>query len=143
MSAREMMTFVHFFSIMIGDLIPENDEVWNFSLTLIKIVDILLSFQFTESKILNLKQLIYQHNSIYVRLFHDTLKPKHHFLIHYPTIIQYSGPPSQYWCFRFEGKHKELGSTKKCQYKFAHILLQPSNQELILKEKYSTQLTFR
>lgn len=30
MSAREMMTFVHFFSIIIGDLIPENDEIWNF-----------------------------------------------------------------------------------------------------------------
>jgi len=151
MSAREMMTFVHFFSIMIGDLIPENDEVWNFFLTLIKIVDILLSFQFTESKILNLKQLICQHNSMYVRLFNDTLKPKHHFLIHYPTIIQYSGPPRHYWCFRFEGKHKELKMyaratssrknitltlAKKFQYKFAHILLQPSNQELILKEKY-------
>ncbi|KAF0746305.1 Uncharacterized protein FWK35_00022180 [Aphis craccivora] len=27
---REMMTFVHFFSLMVGDLVPEGDEVWNF-----------------------------------------------------------------------------------------------------------------
>jgi len=31
-SAREMMTFVHFFSLMVGDFVPENDEVWGFFL---------------------------------------------------------------------------------------------------------------
>lgn len=41
MSAREMMTFVHFFSLMVGDLVPEGDEVWNFFLTLLKMIDIL------------------------------------------------------------------------------------------------------
>lgn len=30
MSAREMMTFVHLFPLMIGDLIPEDDDVWIF-----------------------------------------------------------------------------------------------------------------
>jgi hypothetical protein len=43
MSAREVMTFIHFFPIMVGDLIPENDEVWNFILILIKIIDTLMS----------------------------------------------------------------------------------------------------
>ena len=33
-------------------------------------------------------------------------------------------------------KNITLTLAKKFQYKFAHILLQPSNQELILKEKY-------
>jgi len=45
---------------------------------------------------------------MYTHFFNDTLKPKHHFLIHYPSIIEQSGPPRNYWCFRFEGKHKEL-----------------------------------
>ncbi|XP_008185631.1 uncharacterized protein LOC103310138 [Acyrthosiphon pisum] len=108
MTAREMMTFVHFFSLMVGDLIPDNCEVWNFFLTLLKIVDLIMAYTFTENSILNLKQLIKQHNSLYVTLFGDNLKPKHHFLIHYPTIIQYSGPPRSYWCMRFEGKHKEI-----------------------------------
>ncbi|KAF0764466.1 zinc finger MYM-type protein 1-like [Aphis craccivora] len=102
MSAREMMSFIHFFSIMVGDLIPDDDEVWKFFLVLLKIIDLLLSYNFTEGKIMDLKQLISQHNSMYIRLFNDTLKPKHHFLIHYPTIIQYSGPPRFYWCFNKE-----------------------------------------
>lgn len=93
---------------MVGDLIPEDYEVWNLFLTLLKIIDIILSHKITENEILHLKQLIMHHNSMYTTLFNDNLKPKHHFLIHYPTIIQYSGPPRHYWCFRFESKHKEV-----------------------------------
>jgi len=152
MSAREMMTFVHFFSLMVGDLVPEGDEVWNFFLTLLKMIDILLSYTFTESTIIHLKQLIIQHNSMYIRLFNDTLKPKHHFLIHYPTIIEYSGPPRHYWCFRFEGKHKEikmyarstssrknitLTLAKKFQFKFAHYLLRSETTLTIVNSNHN------
>lgn len=81
MSAREVMTFVHFFPLMIGDLIPENDEVWAFFLSLLQIIDILLSYTFTNSAISHLKQLISHHNSMYTTLFNDTLKTKLLFLL--------------------------------------------------------------
>jgi len=154
MSAREVMTFVHYFPIMIGDLIPENDEVWKFVLILIKIVDLLLSYTFTESSINYLEQLIKDHNSAYCILFNDTLKPKHHFLIHYPNIIRESGPPRHCWCFRFEGKHKEikmyarsitsrknitLTLAKKFQIKFAFLLMQPIKHNLTLNPKHKIQ----
>lgn len=153
MTAREMMTFVHYFSLMIGDLIPMYDEVWNFYLVFIKIIDILLSYRYTESTTSYLKQLISQHNSMYTHFFNDTLKPKHHFLIHYPSIIQQSGPPRHYWSFRFEGKHKELKMyarttssrknitltlAKKFQFKFAHTILQPNIPNILLKLKHLT-----
>lgn len=65
-----------------------------------------MTYTFTGNSILNLKQLIKQHNFVYVTLFGDNLNPKHHFLNYYPipTIIQYSGLPRNYWCMRFEGK---------------------------------------
>lgn len=91
-----MMSFVFFFPIIIGDLIPENDEIWAFVLVLVQIIDLLLSFKFTEEKIILLQQLIKQHNTNYVLLFGDNLKPKHHLLIHCPSIIKYSGPPRHY-----------------------------------------------
>lgn len=62
-------------------------------------VDILLSYTFNADAISYLKQLISTHNNQYNILFNDTLKPKHHFLVHYPTVIEYSGPPRLYWCF--------------------------------------------
>jgi len=45
MSAREMMTFIHYFSLMIGDLVPEDDNVWLFFLNFIDIVDKITIFQ--------------------------------------------------------------------------------------------------
>lgn len=36
----------------------------------------------------------------------NRLKPKHHFLLHYPRHILNFGPPIRYWCFRFEAKHR-------------------------------------
>lgn len=75
---------------------------------------------------------------MYCRFFHDTLKPKHHFLLHYPTVIRQSGPPRYYWSFTFESKHKEfkryanvtnsrvnipITLSNKYQLKFAHQLL--------------------
>ncbi|XP_022164770.1 uncharacterized protein LOC111029861, partial [Myzus persicae] len=50
MSAREMMTFTHFFPLMVGDLVPENDEVWLFFMNLLQIIDILLSYSICEQK---------------------------------------------------------------------------------------------
>lgn len=68
----------------------------------------MLSYTFTENAISHLKTFIFQHNCMYITLFNDTFKPKHHFLVHYSTIIINSGPPRHYWCFRFEGKYKEF-----------------------------------
>lgn len=60
-SAREVMTFVHFFPLMVGDLVPENDEVWAFFLILLQINDLLLSYTFNKNSIYHLKQLISTH----------------------------------------------------------------------------------
>lgn len=146
MSAKETMKFVHFLPLVIGDLIPENDEVW----ALLQIIDILLSYTFTDNAISHLKLLITQHNSMYITLFNDTLKPKHHILVHYPTIIKNSGAPRHYWCFRYEAKHKELKMyarvttsrnnitlklAKKFQFKFAQNLME-SEKNIIFKDKH-------
>lgn len=58
-----------------------------------------------------LKTLIYNHHELYLKLFNVNLKPKHHHLVHYPYIIQMSGPVSLFWSMRFEAKHKELKDT--------------------------------
>lgn len=73
-----------------------------------EIVEILLSGQFTQSLVFHLKKLIKQHNSDYIILFKDTLKPKHHLLIHYLMIILKTGPPGYIWFFRCEAKHKKI-----------------------------------
>lgn len=46
------------------------------------------------------------HNSLYLTLFNDSLKPKYHFLVHYPGIIRKCGPLKYLWCFRLEAGHQ-------------------------------------
>lgn len=54
-----------------------------------------------------LKRLVKFHHSNYVVLFEDTLKPKHHNIVHYATAINMSGSLRRQWGMRCEAKHKE------------------------------------
>lgn len=108
MSSREMQTFVHFFPLLVGDLVPENNQIWLFLINFIEMIDLLLLPKFNNQIILNLQKHITYHNNKYTELFQDSLKPKHHFLIHYCNIIKKSGPLKLLWCYRFESKHRQL-----------------------------------
>ncbi|XP_055626455.1 uncharacterized protein LOC129768690 [Toxorhynchites rutilus septentrionalis] len=155
MTAREMMTFIHLFTLMIGDLIPEGNEVWLFFLNLVDIIEILLSFEIPYEKAEELNALIRKHHEGYIRYFNDTLKPKHHFMVHYCTVIQNSGPPRFYWSFPFEAKHKVfkmyarnitsrinicVSISRKYQLMFANSLMQPVEPILKLDLRHSIPL---
>lgn len=100
--ASEMATFCHYFSLIVGYLIPEGNPVWDFFCNLLQIIDMLMSNFFKLEMINRLEDLIESHNQKYIQLFDYNLKPKFHLLLHYPRIIQQSGPPRQMWSFRFE-----------------------------------------
>lgn len=106
MSAKQMKTFSHFVLLMIGDLVEPNDSVYNFLILFIKIIDCLLLPNFDDDVLIKLQLLIEEHNQLYQSLFNDTLKPKHHNLVHYPTIIKKLGPLRYLWSFRFEAEHQ-------------------------------------
>lgn len=145
MSSREMMTFANFLPLMIGDLIPEGDEVWKYLCNLLTIMDLLLSKHFDSAKLNYIKLLVCEQNKNYYKLFNENLKPKHHLLIHFVRIIEMAGPPKESWCYRCEAKHKEfkmycrimtsrkhicLSLVKKYQLKFASYLL--SDEKFLL-----------
>lgn len=159
MSAREMMTFAHFFTLMVGDLVPDDDEIWQFTLCLIVIIDILLSFEITDELVHVLKHKIGKHNEDYLRLFNDTLKPKFHILVHYPRVIAMSGPLRALWSFKFEAKHRQFKLyshaitsgknisftlAKKYQLKFAHYLLKNDDYcQLDTSSKHESDSTLK
>lgn len=93
---------------------------------------------------------MYNHQE-YTRLFDKTLKPKHHFMIHYPTIIAKCGPPRFFSCFLFEAMHKHfkmycrpnmsrvnvaVSITAKYQFRFAHQLISPRKSLLVVDNAY-------
>lgn len=97
MSAREMQCFIHFFPLLVGDLVNQYDPTWIFLICFIEMIDLLLLPSYDDETILKLENVIVNHNKKYVELFNDTLKPKHHFLTHYCTIIKKSGPLKYLW----------------------------------------------
>lgn len=48
MTAREMMLFIHYFPLIFGDVIPENDNVWNFVLSLVELTALVLLPKFND-----------------------------------------------------------------------------------------------
>lgn len=153
MIAREMQCFVHFFPLMYGDRIPEDNEFWLFFLDLLEIIDVLLSISIDKYALDRLKYLIGKHHMNYVRLFEDTLKPKHHFMLHYPKIIALCGPPRKYWCYLFETKHKAfktycrnvnsrkniaLTISRKYQLQFAQRMITPKESFVSVTHNHRT-----
>lgn len=60
-----------------------------------------------------LRLLIKNHHELYLSLFDETLKPKHHLLLHYPGIMEQMGPVVTNSVLRFEAKHRQFKMTAK------------------------------
>lgn len=107
MSASEMLSFVLNAGLIFGDLVTNcNDRHWELFILLRKILSITLQHSVTESTADLLENLINEHHMLYIDLFGETLKPKHHLMLHYPRIMKIVGPLHSLWSMRFEGKHR-------------------------------------
>lgn len=117
-------------------------------------MDIVTSFQISLELAQQLRFLISKHHQDYIRLFNDTLKPKHHLMLHYFDVILQSGPPRHYWSFRFEAEHKKFKTyarnitsrknvcvslARKYQLIFANFLINPLPATYNLKQCHRIQ----
>lgn len=135
MSADEMRAFCHNFTFIVGPFIPVDDSVWEYCRILINMVDKILSKKFSLQDIESLKKIIFQHHTLYQSLFKLTLKPKHHFILHYPTVILESGPVSRMMCFRNEAKHQAFKE-------YAHVITSRNNVAYTLCMKSCLQFSY-
>lgn len=135
-SASQVIRFMKYFGLIIGDLVPADDSHWELYLTLRAIIDILNARSFILQEIEYLHCLVTEHHEIYVRLFGNTLKTKHHNMLHYTRLMLRVGPLVNLWCMRFEAKHKE----SKIE---SHIITSRKNLPLTLALKHLLKLNDR
>ena len=67
--------------------------------------------------------LIEEYLSAPHELFPRTMKPKHHFLIHYPHVMKLMGPLWRLCSMRFESKHKvgkQVSRNANCRINVCH-----------------------
>lgn len=105
-SASEMCTLVRYFGLLVGDLVPENNSVWNLYLLLKQILDLVLSNSLQKGSCELLEVLISEHHQLYLQYSGKSLTPKFHFLLHYPDMIRRFGPLVAIWSMRYEAKHR-------------------------------------
>lgn len=80
--------------------------IWLAVESMLQIIQILMSDVISEAQLERLSNLISTHLKCYQEFFGQVLKPKHHFLIHYPRIIRCMGPVVKFWAMRMEAKHQ-------------------------------------
>lgn len=108
MSGSETLLFVKLFGILVGDKVNHDDDFWRLYLKLCEILDICLSKSLSFSQGQALRVLVEEFNTMYVKITGDSLKPKMHFLCHYASCFEKSGPVVLSSTKRFESKHRAL-----------------------------------
>ncbi|KAJ8029948.1 hypothetical protein HOLleu_29486 [Holothuria leucospilota] len=105
-NSAQMWCLIRHIPLMMGDLVPEDDEHWELLLLLAQCMDIIFSPVISVGDTIYLQELIRDHHSHFLTLFPGRhLKPKHHHLTHYPRLIRKVGPLIRFWTMRFEAKH--------------------------------------
>lgn len=106
LSASEMLVFVRYFGLLIGDFVPKNDPVWQLYILLRQILDLITSMSLQIDSCELLQTLIAEHHDLYIMYSKQNLKPKHHFMLHYHTMLKKFGPLVALWSMRFKAKHR-------------------------------------
>lgn len=96
-------------------------EVWPCVTSLLRIVEIVLSTELSNSDLDLLIRQVNIHLNGVKNLLHEHLRPKHHFLVHYAGIIRKMGPIAHMSMLRWEAKHQQLKKSIKGNMNFRNI----------------------
>lgn len=98
--------------------------MWQLTLQLKDIVDLICAQKMSLAQVSYLDMLIQEYLESRKSLFPDSpLKPKHHFLRHYPALILKFGPLIRLWTMRFESKHSYFKRCARHLKNFKNICL--------------------
>ncbi|CAI5685968.1 unnamed protein product [Oreochromis niloticus] len=111
--AVQNWNFLRLLPLIIGDRVQNSqDDVWQLTLQLKDIVDLICAQQISKAQVTYLDALIQEYLETRKVLFPNiNLRPKHHYLRHYPGLILKFGPLIRLWTMRFESKHSYF---KRC-----------------------------
>ena len=106
MSSSEMLTLIRNLGFIIGHLILRTNKYWHLFIKLQNLVEVLVSSISHVKTPDLLENLVTEYLVLLSELFPGEMKPKHHFLLHYPRIMRAIGPIWNVNCIRFEATHR-------------------------------------
>lgn len=121
-SATQNWCFLRLLPVYVGRWIkhPLDSEVWQLCLKLKEITELICAPKINHNEIAYLKVMLEEYVYLRTTMFPGhNLKPKHHYLLHYPDLILQFGPLIRVWTLRFESKHSYF---KECARKLHNFL---------------------
>jgi len=113
LSASEMLCLTGLLPPLIGDLVPDNDPIWNLHQCLRDVVEFVMSKSVPENAHIMLKSMVEELNEECLNITKNSLKPKHNFLTHHPRIFHPLGAIIHLRSMQFETKHQDLKTTAR------------------------------
>lgn len=149
MSASEMLTLIRYFTLIFGCLIKLDNEYWELVIQLRQLVEMAISPLLH----INASHIFQENVSEYLKLLHslfpNSLKPKHHFLLHYSRVFLIAGPLWKISSMRFESKNREakiISRTAVCRVNVCRTIAIKHqlrfNYRLLSNEIISTRSSF-
>lgn len=121
-NGHENWCLIRLLPLLIGHYVPEGDESWEVLLCLKDVLELTMFPSFTEETVQYLDFKLVEHRDILQGVFSDyRLRPKHHYLEHYPGHNRVFGPLVDVWTMRFEAKHKLLKRTVREAHNFKNV----------------------
>jgi hypothetical protein len=131
------------FPILIFKWVNCEDKVWELFLMLRELVLLIVAPKLSVDQVGYLKCLIEQYLEARFVLFpDDNLRPKHHYLLHYPHLILQFGPLIRLWTMRFESKHKYFKQCIKKLQNFKNVCKTAAERHQLLQAYLGTGCLF-
>ena len=103
LTANETLCLFRNLPFILGDCVEDNDKHWELIMQLQEITDIVFAPKITESMLLYFSELYENHLLLFKKLYPELpIKPKQHYLVHFPDIVRKNGPPTNNSCFKYE-----------------------------------------
>lgn len=100
LSASQTYCVMIHIPFILSEFRSQLSAIWITIESMLQIMQIIYSTSISENDLIRLKCLIETHLKSVVDKFHVKLIPKHHILLHYPTVIRAMGPVIYTWTMR-------------------------------------------
>lgn len=140
--AVQNWNFLRFLPLLIGNkIVRKSDPVWQMILRLIELSRMLTSPAMPKASLPKLKQKIYMYLKLRITCFPDVpLRPKHHYLEHYPELIEMFGCLMRVGTLTFESNHRFFKNTAQSKKNFKNITKTLSEEHELAQSALSVDL---
>ncbi|XP_028409272.1 uncharacterized protein LOC114531867 [Dendronephthya gigantea] len=135
--AAQMWCLARFLPMLLGTLVPDDDEHWILFGKLLTITYTVFSTCISINQAAYLQVLIDEHHRGFARLYPGrAIIPKMHYMIHIPRTIIRLGLLVRSWCMRYEAKHSYFKQ-------LALIIRNFTNMPLTLAKRHQHLICYR